>query len=95
MKGCFKRDEERLQIKMKVEELIGTKVWIKSDQFRSVAGEIKNVSNAVNLGDIKSSVCQSTFKVETLSGEVIEMRGSDISEIDHAGYTEESRAAPS
>ena len=55
---------------MKVEELIGTKVWIKSDQFRSVAGEIKNVSNAVNLGDIKSSVCQSTFKVETLSGEV-------------------------
>jgi hypothetical protein len=78
---------------MKVEELIGTKVWIKSDQFRSVPGEIKSMSNTVNLDDIKSSVSQSTFRVEMLSGEVIEMPGSDIAEIDHAGYVQETRSA--
>jgi hypothetical protein len=59
---------------MKVEELIGSKVWIKSDQFRSVPGEIKSMSNAVNLEDLESSVSQSTFTVETLSGDIIEMR---------------------
>jgi hypothetical protein len=78
---------------MKVEELIGTKVWIKSDQFRSVPGEIKSMSNVVNVEDIKSSVFQSTFKIEMLSGEVIEMPGSHILEIDHAGYVQETRSA--
>jgi hypothetical protein len=78
---------------MKVEELIGRKVWIKSDQFRSVPGEIKGMSNAVNLEDINSSVSQSTFRVEMLSGDVIEMRGSDIVEIDYAGYVQRTRLA--
>jgi hypothetical protein len=77
---------------MKVEELVGTKVWVKSDQFRSVPGEIKSMSNAVNLEDIQSSVSQSTFRVEMLSGEVIEMPGSHIVEIDHAGYVQETRS---
>jgi hypothetical protein len=34
---------------MKIEELIGSKVWIKRDQFRSVSGKIVGMSNAVNL----------------------------------------------
>jgi hypothetical protein len=46
---------------MKVEELIGSRVWIKSDQFRSVPGRIESMSNAVNLDDMELSVCQSTF----------------------------------
>jgi hypothetical protein len=78
---------------MKVEELIGSKVWIKREQFRSVPGKIEGMSNAVNLDDIKSSVTQSTFRVEMLSGEVVEIPGSDISKIDNAGYIQESRPA--
>jgi hypothetical protein len=82
-----------MEIDMKVEELIGSKVWVKRDQFRSVSGKIEGMSNAVNLDDIKSSVSQSTFRIKMLSGEVIELPGSDILKIDHAGYVQESRAA--
>jgi hypothetical protein len=78
---------------MKVEELIGSKVWIKREQFRSVPGKIEGMSNAVNLDDIKSSVSQSRFRIEMLSGDVIEIPGSDISKIDHAGYIQESSPA--
>ena len=70
---------------MKVEELIGSKVWIKIDRFRSVPGKIESMSNAVNLDDIKSSVSQSTFRIEMHSGHVIEILGSYISKIDHTG----------
>jgi hypothetical protein len=82
-----------MEIDMKVEELIGSKVWVKRDQFRSVAGKIEGMSSAVNLDDIKSSVSQSTFRIKMLSGYVIELLGSDILKIDHAGYVQESRAA--
>jgi hypothetical protein len=79
---------------MKVEELIGSNVWVKGDQFRSVSGKIKDIPNSVNLDDIQSSVSQSTFRIEMLSsGDVIEMSGSDLLKIDHAGYVQESRPA--
>ena len=78
---------------MKVEELIGSKVWIKSDQFRSVPGKIESMSIAVNLDDIKSSVSQSTFRVEMPSGNVIEILGSDISKIEMPDTSQESRPA--
>jgi hypothetical protein len=81
----MRQDTFNLEIHMKVEELIGCKAWIKSDQFRSVPGKVESISNAVNLDDIKSSVSQSTFRIEMLSGHVIEILGSDISKIDHAG----------
>jgi len=70
---------------MKVEELIGSKVWIKSDQFRSIPGKIQSISIAVNLDDIKLSVSQSTLRIEMPSRQVIEILGSNISKIDHAG----------
>jgi hypothetical protein len=70
---------------MKVEELIGRKVWIKIDRFRSVPGKIESTSNAVDLDDIKSSVSQSSFKIKMLSGNIVEILGSDISTIEHAG----------
>jgi hypothetical protein len=69
---------------MKVEELIGRKVWIKIDRFRSVPGKIESMSNAVDLDDI-SSVSQSKFKVKMPSGNIVEILGSDISKIEHAG----------
>jgi hypothetical protein len=70
---------------MKVEELIGIKVWIKSDQFRSVPGTIVSTSNVVNLDDIKSAVSHSTFRVQMHSGEVLEVLGSNISKIEMPG----------
>ena len=88
-----RHDTFELEIDMKVEELIGSKVWIRREPFRSFPGKIESMSNAVNLEDIKSSVTQSTFRVEMLSGDVIEIPGSDISKIDHAGYIQQSRPA--
>ena len=87
------QDTFGLEIDMKVEELIGSKVWIKSDQFRSVPGKIEGMSNAVNLDDIKSSVSQSTFRIEMPSGNVIEILGSDISKIEMPATSQEDRPA--
>jgi hypothetical protein len=75
----------KLERSMRVEELIGSKVWIKRDRFRSVPGKIESMSNAVNLDDIESSVSQSTFRIEMASGDVIEVLGSNISKIENAG----------
>jgi hypothetical protein len=66
---------------MKVEELIGSRVWIKIDRFRSVPGKIESMSNAVNLDDIP----QSRFRIKMLSGNIVEILGSDISKIEQAG----------
>ena len=81
----MRQDTFKLEIHMKVEELVGSNVWIKSDQFRSVPGKIQSISIAVNLDDIKLSVSQSTFRIEMPSRQVIEILGSDISKIDHTG----------
>jgi hypothetical protein len=70
---------------MKVEDLIGRKVWIKTDRFRSVPGKIESMSNAVDLDDIESSVSQSRFKIKMPSGNIVEILGSDISKVEHAG----------
>jgi hypothetical protein len=79
---------------MKVEELIGSKVWIKTDQFRSVPGKIVSTSCAINLDDVKSSICQSTFRIEMHSGEVIEILGPNISKIENAGPSRVPDSAP-
>jgi hypothetical protein len=70
---------------MKVEQLIGRKVWIKIDRFRSVPGKIESMSNAVDLDDIQSSVSQSSFKIKMPSGNIVEIPGSDISKIEYVG----------
>jgi hypothetical protein len=66
---------------MDVQELVGRTVWIKNGEFRSVPGEIKSVSDAVVMDDSESNIAQTTFSIETASGEVREVLGSDISEI--------------
>jgi hypothetical protein len=86
----MRQGTSRQEIDMKVEELIGSKVWIKTDQFRSVPGKITSTSNAIDLDDIKSSICQSTFRVEMPSGDVIEILGSNISKIENAGHPAET-----
>lgn len=87
------RDTFRPEIDMKVEELIGSKVWIKSGQFRCVPGKIESMSHVVNLDDIKSSVSQSTFRIEMPSGNVVEILGSDISKIEMPVTSQKGRPA--
>jgi hypothetical protein len=70
---------------MKVEDLIGHKVWVKSDQFRSVPGIISSVPKPVNLDDFASSVKESIFRIDIPSGDVLEVFGAQISKIDDAG----------
>jgi hypothetical protein len=70
---------------MKVEELIGSRVRIKVDRFRSVPGKIESMSDTVDLDDLKSSVCQSKFRIKMLSGNIVEILGADISKIEHGG----------
>jgi hypothetical protein len=65
---------------MDVQELVGRPVWIKNGEFKSVPGEIKSVSDGVVTDDSQSSIAQITFSIETASGEVREVLGSDISE---------------
>jgi hypothetical protein len=89
--GWMAQDTFRLEIDMKVEELIGSKVWIKKDQFRSVPGKIEGMSIVVNLDDIKLSVSQSTFRIGMPSGNVIEILGSNISKIEMPVTSQEDR----
>jgi hypothetical protein len=89
----MRRETFRQEIDMKVDELIGSKVWIKSDQFRSIPGKIVSTSNAVDLDDIKSSISQSTFRVEMPSGDVIDILGSNISKIENVAASRENSLA--
>jgi hypothetical protein len=47
---------------MKVEDLVGHKVWVKNDEFRSVPGIISSVPKPINLDDFVSSVKESIFE---------------------------------
>jgi hypothetical protein len=63
---------------MNVEELVGTRVWVKCERFRSLSGIISSVPLPVKLDDLRSSVTKSVFKVDLHSGDVIQVLGSDI-----------------
>jgi hypothetical protein len=68
---------------MNVEDLVGIRVWMKRDQFRSVSGVISSVPNAVNRDDLQSSIMESTFRIDMPSGDTIQVSGSHISKFDH------------
>ena len=68
---------------MNVEDLIGIRVWMKRDQFRSVSGIISSVSKAVNRDDLKSSIMKSIFRIDMPSGDTIQVPGAHISKFDH------------
>jgi hypothetical protein len=67
---------------MNVEDLVGIRVWMKRDQFRSVSGIISSVTNAVNHDDLQSSIMESIFRIEMPSGDIIQVPGSHISKFD-------------
>ena len=75
---------------MKVEDLVGSRVWMKADQFRSVPGVISSVAKVVDLGDFQASIDASVFKVALSSGDFIEVAGPEISKFDHGVEAKEN-----
>jgi hypothetical protein len=68
---------------MKVLELVGTRVWIRCDQFRKVSGVIARVLKPVSRADLQSSIAESLFDVALSSGEVVQLLGAQICKVDH------------
>ncbi len=67
---------------MNVEDLVGTRVWVKCERFRSLSGIISSVPRTVKLDDLRSSITKSVFRVDLPSGDVIQVLGSDICKFD-------------
>jgi hypothetical protein len=68
---------------MKVLELVGTRVWIRRDQFRKISGVISRVLKPVSREDLQSSIAESLFDIALPSGKVVQMLGAEICKVDH------------
>ena len=68
---------------MEVLELVGTRVWIRRDQFRKISGVISRVLKPVLRDDLQSSIAESLFNVVLHSGESVQLLGSEICQVDH------------
>jgi hypothetical protein len=69
---------------MKVLELVGTRVWIRCDQFRKVSGVIAGVLRPVSRDDLQSSIAESLFNVALSSGKVVQLLGAQLCKVDHS-----------
>ena len=68
---------------MKVLELVGTRVWIRRDQFRKISGVISSVLQPVSGDDLQSSIAESLFDIALTSGEAVQLLGAEICKVDH------------
>jgi hypothetical protein len=71
---------------MKLEDLVGSKVWLKPRGFPETMGYISSVPTLVYLEDFESSITASTFRVDLSSGDVVETSGFNITGIVNAEY---------
>jgi hypothetical protein len=71
---------------LKLEDLIGSQVWIKPRGLPEVSGYIIAVPRAVYLETIDSSISVSTFRIALASGDVVETSGFNIKRIQNAEY---------
>jgi hypothetical protein len=67
---------------MSVLELVGTRVWIRCDQFRKISCVISNVLKPVSRDDLQSSIAESLFDIVLPSGEVVQLLGAKICKVD-------------
>jgi hypothetical protein len=72
-----------LRFSMKVLELVGSRVWIRCGQFRTISGVISDVLTPVSHEDLHSSIAQSLFNIALPSGEVVQMLGTEMCKVDH------------
>jgi hypothetical protein len=68
---------------MSVLELVGTRVWIRCDQFRRISGVISSVLNPVSRDDLQSSIAESLFDIVLPSGKAVQLLGAEICQVDH------------
>jgi hypothetical protein len=68
---------------MKVLELVGSRVWIRCDQFRKISGVISSVLKPVGRDDLHSSFAESLFDIVLPSGKVVQLLGAEICKVDH------------
>jgi hypothetical protein len=68
---------------MSVLELVGTRVWIKYDRFRSISGVISRVLKPVSRDDLRSSIAESLFDIVLPSGEVVQLAGAKLCKVDY------------
>jgi hypothetical protein len=68
---------------MKVLELVGTRVWIRYDQFRRISGVIATVLKPVSRDDLQSSIAESLFDIVLPSGKVVQRLGAEICKVDY------------
>jgi hypothetical protein len=68
---------------MKVLELVGTRVWIRCDQFRRISGVISSVLKPVSGEDLQSSIAKSLFDIALPSGKVVRLLGAEICQVDY------------
>ena len=68
---------------MKVLELVGTRVWIRCDQFRRISGVISGVLKPANSNDLQSSIAETLFDIVLPSGQVVQLLGAEICKVDH------------
>jgi hypothetical protein len=68
---------------MKVLELVGTRVWIRCDQFRRVSGVISSVLKPISGDDLQSSIAESLFDIVLPSGKVVQLHGAHICKVEH------------
>jgi hypothetical protein len=67
---------------MKVLELVGSRVWIRRDQFRRISGVISSVLTPVSGDDLQSSIAESLFGIVLSSGEAVQLLGAQICTVD-------------
>lgn len=72
---------------MKVEDLIGAKVWVKQGSGAEYVGVVSSVPKPVDLDIITSSITASIFRINLSSGEVIETSGLNITGMEKEGLT--------
>lgn len=68
---------------MSVLELVGSRVWIKCDKFRSISGVISSVLTPVSRDDLRSSIAESLFDIVLPSGEVVQLLGAKLCKVDY------------
>jgi hypothetical protein len=76
---------------MKVLEVVGTRVWIRCDQFRRISGVISSVLKPVSGDDLQSSIAQSLFDIVLPSGKIVQLRGVEICKVDQVDHMLEQR----
>jgi hypothetical protein len=68
---------------MKVLELVGSRVWIRCDQFRKISGTISRVLTPVSRDDLQSSIAESLFDIVLPSGKAVQLLGAQICQVDY------------